>query len=221
MSKKENSIFKFFKMTLFGGVVVVLPLSILIFLFKWLLGILTGIVKPITDKIVEVNNYSTFLVEMIAVLILLLLCFFIGLFVKTKVGHWLFSFLEDILFSKLPGYGMVKETVTHIFNHGDKSPFSSVVLCQPFGNETFMTGFVTDKHPSGYLTVFVPTGPNPTSGFIFHLQPGQVFPLEASAEESMRSIISCGAGSKVLVNKLVEKYPEQVCTVTAKVEGKE
>ena len=63
---------------------------------------------------------------------------------------------------------MVKETVNQLFNR-KSSPFSSVALIQIFQNETLVTGFVTDEHQNGTSSVFVPTGPNPTSGFIYHL----------------------------------------------------
>jgi uncharacterized membrane protein len=50
--------------------------------------------------------------------------------------------------------------------------------------------------------VFVPTGPNPTSGFIYHLDQQYVHPVKVSVEEAMRSVISCGAGSGTLLGKL-------------------
>ena len=75
-----------------------------------------------------------------------------------------------------------------------KFPFSSVVLVQMYDNETLMTGFITDEYPDGRCSVFVPTGPNPTTGFIFHLKSEYVHPGNVSVEEANRSMISCGAG---------------------------
>lgn len=209
MKTRENKFFRFFKTTLIGGFVVVLPLSILVFLFKWLFGIISDMIHPITRQIVGENSEYTFAADLLVILIIVLLCFFIGLFVKTQIGRWLFTLLENSLLLKIPGYGMVKETITQIFNQDEKSPFASVALCQIFGNETLVTAFVTDKHESGYYTVFVPTGPNPTSGNIYHLRPEYVHILNASTEETMRSIISCGAGSKPLIKKLLKEHSER------------
>ena len=83
-----------------------------------------------------------------------------------------------------------------------KKPFSSVALAQVFGNDIMATVFITDEHPSGIVTVFMPTGPNPTSGLILHLDKKYVHIVKASVEDTMRSIISCGAGS----TKLIEAY---------------
>jgi uncharacterized membrane protein len=65
-----------------------------------------------------------------------------------------------------------------------------------------MTGFVTDIHENGLYTIFVPTGPNPTTGFIFHLEEAYVQKIDTPVEEAMRSIISCGAGSECLIKNL-------------------
>ncbi len=67
-----------------------------------------------------------------------------------------------------------------------------------------MTGFITDEHPDGSCSVFVPTGPNPTSGNIFHLPPSSVYRIEVPVDEAMKSIIACGAGSKVLMQSCQE-----------------
>ena len=66
-------------------------------------------------------------------------------------------------------------------------------------SETTVTALVTCHHEDGSYTVFVPTGPNPTSGNMFHLPEDHVelFP-EASVESMMRTIIACGAGSEAM-----------------------
>jgi uncharacterized membrane protein len=96
---------------------------------------------------------------------------------------------------------MIKETVNHFIGRKE-SPFSSVAMVQLFENETLVTAFITDRHGDGRVTVFVPTGPNPTSGFIYHLDQRFVHRVDVSVEEAMRSVISCGAGSEKLIKGL-------------------
>jgi len=124
--------------------------------------------------------------------------------VRTRLGNWLYSVLDSKLLQKAPGYSLVKEIVSQ-FLGGKKSPFSTVALVQIFGNETLVSGFVTDEHEDGTSTVFVPTGPNPTSGNIYHLPKDRVHPIDVSVEDAMRSIISCGAGSSMLIAKKAEQ----------------
>ncbi|KZY61422.1 hypothetical protein A3738_22580 [Oleiphilus sp. HI0066] len=63
-----------------------------------------------------------------------------------------------------------------------------------------MTALVTSKHDDGRYTIFMPTGPNPTSGNIYHVKQEQVtlYP-EISVSDAMRTIIACGAGSGELI----------------------
>ena len=76
----------------------------------------------------------------------------------------------------------------------NRSFFKEVVLVDIFNSGVLMTGFITDDH-GDILSVFVPTGPNPTSGNIYHLQKERVVKTTASVDLGMKTIISCGAGS--------------------------
>ena len=129
------------------------------------------------------------------------ICFLVGLLVRTRLGGWVFRLAERHVLMRAPGYSLVKETVIQFIGEG-KSPFGTVALVQIFGNETLVSAFVTDRHEDGSYTVFVPTGPNPTSGNIYHLAEQFVHPIDVGVEDAMRSIISCGAGS----SKLIEAY---------------
>ena len=194
----------FFRTTVLGGVIVILPITILIFAFRWLFGIVGNGIKPLTDLAVAYiplpSRYDQAIATLLVLLVIFSLCFLVGLFIRTRLGLYLYSGLESSLLSKTPGYKMIKETVNQFF--GKKvSPFSSVALIQIFQNETLVTGFVTDKHAGDMVSVFVPTGPNPTSGFIYHLPKKYVHPVDVPVEDAMRSVISCGAGSSMLIEQ--------------------
>ena len=195
----------FFRTTLLGGIIVILPAIILGFAFKWFFNVVSNGIRPLTHFVVthiDLPDEYKHLIAMLIVLSVILLSFFlVGLFVRTRMGRWIYSALENSLLSKAPGYKMVKETVNQFLGKKE-SPFSSVVLVRIFENDTKVTAFITDKHDDGTITVFVPTGPNPTSGFIYHLDSQYVHPVEVSVEDAMRSVISCGAGSDALIKGL-------------------
>ena len=195
----------FIKTTLIGGVIVILPTIILVFAFKWLFGMVSNGIKPLTDLVVNTHalpdRYDQLIATALVIFVIVIGCFTLGLFVRTRVGKWIYNGIEGSLLSKAPGYKMVKETVNQFLGK-KKSPFSSVALVQVFGNDTMITAFITDRHDNGMVTVFAPTGPNPTSGFIYHVKQEFVHPVDISVEDAMRSVISCGAGSDQLINKL-------------------
>lgn len=196
---------KFFKTTLLGGVIVILPTIILVFAFKWLFGVVANGIRPLTTLVIDnidlPDRYDELIATLIVLSVIILGCFLVGLFVRTRLGQIFYTGLENSVLSRAPGYKMVKETVNQFLGKKE-SPFASVALVQIYENDTKVTAFITDRHDDGTVTVFVPTGPNPTSGFIYHLQEKYVHPVNISVEDAMRSVISCGAGSERLIKGL-------------------
>lgn len=193
MTKFRNFLFT----TFIGGFVVLLPFAIFVLLIKLILGIVVGILSPLTNLLKNEFNLPVpdYLVSTVAIAIVVLVCFLIGLTIKTQIGRKSFGHLERTYLLRLPLYGTIKETVQQ-FTGAKKMPFSEVVLVNVFNNGTRMTGFITDEHISGNFTVFVPTGPNPTNGFIFHVKADQIERLEGvKMDDALRSIIAVGTGS--------------------------
>jgi uncharacterized membrane protein len=168
---------------------------ILVSVSVWVFGVISDLIEPLTHLLVKDSQLNQFLAELVVIVLLLAACFSVGVMVKTRLGDFFYRLVETRILRLAPGYSMIKETVIQLFGNRRDSPFSSVALAQVFGNETLMTGFITDTHGDGSYTLFVPTGPNPTSGLIFHLEGRFVHPVNVPVQDAMRSIISCGAGS--------------------------
>lgn len=183
--------------TVLGGLVVVLPLTLLGFIIRLLFDLIIGLIRPLSSLFGFSDDVNEWLINLLVLGIILLLFFLIGLAVRTEVGQRLFQSIEEQWLKPLPFYSILRETVQQLFSK-DKMPFSKVALVDPFGSGTLMTGFITDELPGGYFTVFVPTAPNPTNGFIFHLPPERVTLVDVRTEEAMRSVISLGIGSAKL-----------------------
>lgn len=195
----------FFRTTILGGIIVILPTIILVLAFNWLFGVVAEAIRPLTTLVVDhitlPEQYNEIIATLIVLSVIILGCFLVGLFVRTRLGQMFYSGLEKSVLSRAPGYRMIKETVNQFLGKKE-SPFSSVALVRIFENETKVTAFITDRHDDGTITVFVPTGPNPTSGFIYHLDSRFVHPVDVTVEDAMRSVISCGAGSDKLIKGL-------------------
>jgi uncharacterized membrane protein len=201
MSRLKN----FIQTSLIGGVAVILPVALSVFLLMWLFRMVTGIIRPLTTMVFAKSNIQVVFADAIVITIILFACFFVGVAIRTRLGIFIQESLEDYILKFAPGYSIIKETVMQFLGK-KKFPFSPVVLVRAFENDTLMTGFVTDEHPGGLCTVFVPTGPNVTTGFVFHLSRDNVYPVNVSADQAIRSVISCGVGS----GKLLKAYSEKV-----------
>ena len=186
---------KFLWTTLIGGVVALAPLTLTILLLRWVINMIGRNLTPLVDKLLQdpdPNPLFKFALYVITFIAVLLFFFIIGIIVRTRLSVFL-NRAEDRYFQKIPGYKMVKETVQQFFGK-NRSFFREVVLVDIFNSGALMTGFITDDQGE-IITVFVPTGPNPTSGNIYHLPKNKVLKTNASVDNGMKSIISCGAGS--------------------------
>ena len=195
----------FLRTTLFGGVVALAPLTLIILLFRWVITVIGRNLTPLVDTILQdpdPNPYFKFALYVITFIAILLFFFIIGLVVRTRFYSFM-SKAEDRYLQKIPGYKLAKETVQQFFGK-NRSFFREVVLVDIFNSGALMTGFITDDQGE-VVTVFVPTGPNPTSGNIYHLHKDRVQKTGASVDSGMKSIISCGAGSAELFASLKSK----------------
>ena len=186
---------RFLWTTFIGGVVALAPLTLIILLFRWVINVIGRNLTPLVDTILQdpdPNPFFKFTLYVLTFTAILIFFFIIGLVVRTRLYLFL-NKAEDRYLLKVPGYKLVKETVQQFFGK-NRSFFKEVVLVDIFNSGALMTGFITDDQGE-IITVFVPTGPNPTSGNIYHLQKSRVLKTKASVDNGMKTIISCGAGS--------------------------
>lgn len=184
----------FLRTTFLGGVVALLPLSLVILLFRWIINLIEKYLGPVVNLLPATDSKMyTLALYILAIAAVFLIFFFIGLIIKTRWGKFLKYQLESKYLMRIPGYKIVRDTVKQFFGK-NKSFFSEVVIVDLFNSGTLMTGFITDDQ-GDLITVFVPTGPNPTSGNIYHVPKEKVFRTGSPVEVGMKSIISCGAGS--------------------------
>jgi len=189
---------RFIKATIIGGVIVLLPIAIFVFLVDWLAGFVSGIIDPLSDVLTDELELSGWIADLIVIAVVIFILLLLGMIVKTRAGSFLHRFVELRILKAAPGYSTIRESVVQILGN-ERPAFSQVALARIFGNETMVTAFITDTHSDGRYSVFVPTGPNPMSGNIYHLKSEYVHIIYIPVEEAMRSIISCGAGSTGLI----------------------
>lgn len=185
----------FLRTTLIGGLAAILPLGLIVIFFRWIIVLIEKYLEPLVRLFETDTTISTIIVYVIAVVAIVALFFFVGLFIRTRFGNMVLDYIENTYLMKIPGYKTARDIVQQFFG-SNRSFFSEVVLVDIFNSGTLMTGFVTDyQEHNEYITVFVPTGPNPTSGNIYHLPKEKVFKSTMPVEAAIKTIISCGAGS--------------------------
>ena len=185
---------------------MVIPLATTIWLAttvsRFVLAFLTSIPKQFNPF----NTLNPLLQELInlgvGLLVPLLGILLIGLMARNIVGRWLLAFGEGTLL-RIPLAGSVYKTLKQLletFLQGNSSRFRRVVLVEYPSKGLYSLGFVTGvlgtALQAGFsepmLSVFIPTAPNPTTGWYTVVPEGAVKDLDLSVEDAFRTIISAG-----------------------------
>ena len=194
------------KNDLIAGLLVVIPLATTIWLAttvsRFVLAFLTSIPKQFNPF----NTLNPLLQELInlgvGLLVPLLGILLIGLMARNIVGRWLLEFGEGTLL-RIPLAGPVYKTLKQLletFLQGNSSRFRRVVLVEYPREGLFALGFVTgvmgasiaSSFEQTMLSVFIPTAPNPTTGWYAVVPENSVRDLDLSVEDAFRTIISAG-----------------------------
>ena len=185
--------------TLVGGILVALPLILFANLVIWLGSWIGNQVMPIAVLLSDWAVVPLWIGKSLGIALVLAVCFVLGVFVGNRFGQRVFTWLEAKTVGRLPGYTVIKEIVEY-FGKTDRNPFAKPVLVKLSDAASF-TGFLSDERGDS-CTVFITTGPNPTTGLIVHVHPSQVARLGAPGTEVAKTIIACGAGSQAVLQTL-------------------
>ena len=119
----------------------------------------------------------------------------------TRFGNRAFNWLERNTVQRVPGYQPVKEIVSYLGKR-DQNPFARPVFVR-VSDDVMLTGFLADEGAEG-PTIFVPTGPNPTTGLILHVSSSQVQRIMLPGSDVLKTVIACGAGSQRLLRSIAQ-----------------
>ena len=200
MSKKKakRSLFSTIRNNFIAGIVVLIPIGITLYLTLFFIKISSKILP----KEINPNYYLPYNIPGLEILISLILITLIGWISLSFLGKKLFDFFETVL-NKIPilrtiysAVGQLTETFTK--SKGDKK---SVVLIEYPRKGTWAVGFATkentgiikDKVGEELINVFVPTTPNPTSGFLLMFPKKDVIFLDITFEEASKFVVSAGS----------------------------
>ena len=185
-------------LALLGGMLVILPFTIFAFVVRWLWNTIGNLIEPISSPLMVELSVPSILADALVLLSFLLICLIVGIIVRTAIGRWLHTTFDNVMTRLAPGYSTIREMINQLLGSSDNRLMGEVVLVHIFGENcpTTMTGIVTSGHENGWVTVYVPTAPVPTSGLTYHVPETAVEYLHGvTVEEAMRTIIACGAGT--------------------------
>ena len=183
------------------GVVVLIPIGFTLYLTKILIGISSNLIP----KNLNPNHYLPFDIPGVEILISILLITLVGGLSLSFFGKRILKLIDD-LFQRIPFLRTVYSAIVQMTETFSKKndDTKSVVLVEYPRKGVWAVGFATkentgemaDKTNKKLINVFVPTTPNPTSGFLLMFPIEDVIYLNMSFEEASKFIVSAGTSNK-------------------------
>jgi uncharacterized membrane protein len=184
-----------------SGLVVVAPLGVTLMVFSWLVDHIGGSFRPYLFPFVPEGRFAV-LWDILATIIVIALVTALGYASRYVFGKYFGSVTERFM-EGIPGVGAVYRSVKQIvdtFNAKDRHNFSKVVLVEFPRKGAYTIGFITSleqgevqaRTSAALVSVFVPTTPNPTGGYVIFVPRHELIELEMSTGDGMKLIISGG-----------------------------
>jgi len=182
---------------LITGLLSILPIA----LTYWIITRLFQYFSKPGAKILAIifkNHVPKYIPEIAGFILTLLFIYIIGLLISNVIGKQIYIWIENIL-SRIPFVNTVYKTIKQITSNisgPDRQAFKQVVYIEYPRKDIWTLSMVTgeSKNKSGelYYHVFVPTTPNPTSGYLLYIKKKDTRQTNISIEEGMKIIISGG-----------------------------
>ena len=186
------------------GLVVIAPVAMTIWLIWTAIGWIDGVVLPLVPGDFRPEEYIGINLRGVGLIIFLLFTVVVGWIAKGLIGRSLISFAEGIVV-RMPVvrsiYSGVKQIAETVFAQSERS-FEKACLIQYPRKGIWAIGFISTEAKgevakeaaaeNGLLSVFVPTTPNPTSGFMLFFPKEDVIELEMAVEDAAKLVISAG-----------------------------
>ena len=200
--ESKFSLIRWIRNRFFTGVIIALPIVATVLGVSWIVQTVDDNVLQFLPKMWNPKTYLGFDIPGLGLIISIVILFLLGVIASNFFGKSVIKFGEHMLARVpvvSPVYNALKQIVTTVAKQKDRA-FRDVCLLEYPRPGLWAIGFVTadlsgapaKELPKGYVCVFVPTTPNPTSGFLLFTKEKDIKILDMTPEEGAKMIISGG-----------------------------
>lgn len=209
MEEKKLGMFGQFKKDvrkrMLTGLLLILPVYVTFFVIKFLFGFVGSTLSPVIRKVfhfydvaVPKTSLDEFVITFLGLILTFISLYFLGIFAANFIGKLIITYFENLL-TKTPIvkniYSSVKQII-HSVGLPGKQAFKRVVLVDfpKAGTKSigFVTGATQHNNEKRLISVFIPTTPNPTTGFLIFTPENEVIDSNLTVEEAFKILFSGG-----------------------------
>ena len=183
----------FFKTTVVGGFVFLIPAVIVVVALGKLIGALKVLANALAPFFGIETRLGGLVLDLLAVTVTILLCFVAGLLARRASAKRMREKLDATLLNSFPGYAFIKGFAENLRQTEELAGSFLPVLVR--FDDYVQIAFETHREPGGKVVVYLPGAPNPWSGSVVYVANERVKPLQMTLTEALRNIRKLGKGS--------------------------
>ncbi|SCZ58069.1 DUF502 domain-containing protein [Epibacterium ulvae] len=201
---KRPGLFAGLRASFLTGIVVIAPVGLTIWLLWSATGWVDGVVLPLVPETIQPEKYIGINLRGVGLIIFLLFTIIVGWIAKGLIGRSLINFAEGLV-DRMPVvrtiYSGIKQISETVFAQSERS-FERACMIEYPRKGIWAIGFISTtakgevaeqvQTTGDLVSVFVPTTPNPTSGFLLYFPQEDVIELDMSVEDAAKLVISAG-----------------------------
>ena len=189
---------KFVVRALVAGLLILVPFYLAVLLLLKATQSVVALVKPFAMLLPDWFPAEHFL----SLLLVLIVCFLVGVAVRTPTGRAIRERIEKTLFERLPGYALLRSLTQRLAGQGEENVWKPALVEI---EDALVPAFIIEELEDGRFTIFVPSVPTPFAGAVYILIPERVHTLDIPFTQAVQSVSRWGSGSKDLVAAMETK----------------
>jgi uncharacterized membrane protein len=183
---------KFVMSALLSGLLLVVPLYLAVLLLLKAIGSLVRLVQPIALMLPRWSHAE----DVLALLILLFLCFLTGVAMRTVGGRVFRERIEGSVLVRIPGYILLRSLTRQLAGESQETVWKPALAEI---EDALVPAFIIEEFEDGRYTIFVPSSPSPFSGSVYILGRERVHLVDASLAQTVQAVSRWGSGARDLV----------------------
>jgi uncharacterized membrane protein len=187
---------KFFVTAAIGGMLFLVPLVFMVLILGKAFQIMTRVAEPISRLLPVDHIAGVALINVVAVLLILLVCVIAGLVAKGPLAQSFYKKIDGVLAELVPSYIWSKTVVRNLAGDVDTERFKPVLVTL---DDQLLLAFEMERSQDGLVVIFLPGAPDVHSGTVAYVTADRVQPLATSLLEINRTLKHMGKGAVALL----------------------
>ena len=200
---------EFTRTTLIGGLLVILPLYIAVLLLAKTIKGLLGLLQPVAERVPASVEFR----QIVAIVLLVGVCFVVGLIVRTGPGLRAKNACERALLEKLPGYTFLRGLAKRLAGKSEEQTLQPALVEI---EDALVPALIVEELEDGSYTVLVPSAPTPMAGSVYILPRGRVHPVDIPFAKAIGVFSKWGMGAGEFLHAMRDQAAVQQGTSSAR-----